>query len=75
MEGEKDTKVSRRWSKENNRGFVLANEAFAASSLNNGFGETVKQQEWEALCDYMVRVLWNTTALLSEYPCQCHFRL
>lgn len=42
IEGEEDTKVSRRWSQKNNRGFVLGKEAFAASSLNNGFGAGVE---------------------------------
>lgn len=63
-----DTKLSRRRSQKNNRGFVLVKEAFATSSLNKGFRATVKQQEWEALCDYMVGALWTATALLSECP-------
>lgn len=60
----RDGKVSKRWSQENNRGFVHGRKASAAYALNDRFSTTVKLQKSGALCNYMVGTHW-TTAVFS----------
>lgn len=77
-----DTEVSGRWSQENNRGFVLGKEAFVASSLNNGFRATVKQQEsgslvWlygESPLEHYSTSLWISLSVSSQTIRVCSFQ-
>lgn len=78
----RDTKVSRRWSQENNRGFVLGREVFAASSLDDGFRATVKQQEsrslvWlygESALKHHSTSLWISLSVSSQTIRVCSFQ-